>query len=759
MNIYAGVKKETADNILINGSLYASAKEWTINSANTLTQNDGYVSIKCTSTGTGTYPNYQAFSIVSGDTSDTVQILYAYAKVRGKTTNVSYPRVYLSSYKNGVAEVVYSNLMSIDGKIGTELNDGEWHTVSYRAVTYNIDTQNYWDYFRIAFGISASTINDEMDIKEVFLVNLTETFGRGNEPSKEWCDENLTNYADKIAITTCKGVAKKIKRAYGGVKKETADNILTNGSLYASAKEWTINSANTLTQNDGYVSIKCTSTGTGTYPNYQAFSIVSGDTSDTVQILYAYAKVRGKTTNVSYPRVYLSSYKNGVAEVVYSNLMSIDGKIGTELNDGEWHTVSYRAVTYNIDTQNYWDYFRIAFGISASTINDEMDIKEVFLVNLTETFGRGNEPSKAWCDENLTNYLDEIPITNCKGIAKKLIKGYIGVGGVARPFFSDEKKLFYYGNANDLSVARTRLRAASVSNYALFAGGLHGTVYEDVVDTYSSNLVKGTAANLPQYAMEMCAGSVGDHAVFAGGQMGTSSYYNGVVAYDLNLTKNTSISNMSNRRNRGATGNVEDYILFAGGSTTRTVDAYSSKLVKQSLSDLSGSRNDFLGLKIGEHCIFPGGASGVTPYATVDIYDKNLVKSTATALSTARRHFMGAVTGEHALIAGGVINSDGDTTSTVETYDSSLVKGTVANLTANSAWNFATSLKGFAIFPYVSDGVTDVYSENLVKQSLEYYGKVRHNAPGTSVGDYAIFAGGGENDTCVATTDVYQIIE
>ena len=59
------------------------------------------------------------------------------------------------------------------------------------------------------------------------------------------------------------------------------------------------------------------------------------------------------------------------------------------------------------------------------------------------------------------------------GKARKVKKAYVGVGGVARPFFG-AGKLAYYGAITNLSYSRKNLAAATVGNYALFAGGFGG---------------------------------------------------------------------------------------------------------------------------------------------------------------------------------------------------------------------------------------------------------------------------------------------
>ena len=57
------------------------------------------------------------------------------------------------------------------------------------------------------------------------------------------------------------------------------------------------------------------------------------------------------------------------------------------------------------------------------------------------------------------------------GKARKVKKGYIGVGGIARLFYSAEQKLERYGNITELSYGRYNLAATTIGEYALFGGG------------------------------------------------------------------------------------------------------------------------------------------------------------------------------------------------------------------------------------------------------------------------------------------------
>ncbi len=184
-------------------------------------------------------------------------------------------------------------------------------------------------------------------------------------------------------------------------------NTIENGSLSNGVENWTTNSNYSYNSNGEYTTLTCNVNGTGTLPTYQAFN-VTGQFEDTNQVLYITATVRAPTTNTSYPRVYISEYPNGVIEnLTYYNL--------TCENDGEWHTLTTQLKTYNSNTGNYYDYVRIAFGILDSTQGDAMDIKNVGVYNLTQIFGRDNEPTKKWCDKYLNygiEYIEYAPLTD-----------------------------------------------------------------------------------------------------------------------------------------------------------------------------------------------------------------------------------------------------------------------------------------------------------------------------------------------------------
>lgn len=75
---------------------------------------------------------------------------------------------------------------------------------------------------------------------------------------------------------------------------------------------------------------------------------------------------------------------------------------------------------------------RIDFDHNYST--GTMYVDGVMLIDLTAAFGSGKEPDKAWCDANIPYFTGSktVMYEGATAKARKIVKGYIGVNGVAR---------------------------------------------------------------------------------------------------------------------------------------------------------------------------------------------------------------------------------------------------------------------------------------------------------------------------------------
>lgn len=90
-----------------------------------------------------------------------------------------------------------------------------------------------------------------------------------------------------------------------------------------------------------------------------------------------------------------------------------------------------------------------------------------------------------------------------------------------------------------LSVARSFLAATSVGEYAIFAGGAEDGGQQDgsdgsaVVDVYDTSLTRSVATSLSVGRRNLFAASIGDYALFAGGYDADGSYSTVVDAYKV----------------------------------------------------------------------------------------------------------------------------------------------------------------------------------------------------------------------------------
>ena len=136
--------------------------------------------------------------------------------------------------------------------------------------------------------------------------------------------------------------------------------------------------------------------------------------------------------------------------------------------------------------------------------------------------------------------------------AKKVTKGYIGVGNAAKLFFSagPESATLSKKTTLTLATARFSFGAASVGNYALFAGGgiappsgsSHSSTNTNTVETFNKSLTRGTTTSLPFSPRGPVTLSTETYAIIGGGVYNDSRYndtnsVSSAVAYDSNLTQ------------------------------------------------------------------------------------------------------------------------------------------------------------------------------------------------------------------------------
>lgn len=281
-----------------------------------------------------------------------------------------------------------------------------------------------------------------------------------------------------------------------------------------------------------------------------------------------------------------------------------------------------------------------------------------------------------------------------------------------------------------LGTARHEMGAATVGNYALFAGGRNsgntGAANLKTVDAYDASLTHTLPTTLNSNKATMGAATVGNYAIFAGGHTGNNGYTSIVNAYDSSLTRSIPTS-LNNAVNNLAATSVGNHALFAGGylsdGYSDDVNAYDVSLTRSLLSGLSLGRAILAATTIGNYALFGGGFVNGIPYANVDVYSSSLTKLSVAELSEAKYNLMATTVVDYALFAGG---RSGIALDTVDSYDTSLSKKNVAPLSTGIYSGAATSLENYALF---AGGYTDVSTLMGVVNVYEFVGGAKITVP------------------------------
>ncbi len=336
-------------------------------------------------------------------------------------------------------------------------------------------------------------------------------------------------------------------------------------------------------------------------------------------------------------------------------------------------------------------------------------------------------------------------------------------------FENCEVKTLEKHDLENLTVGRSELAAASVGNYALFAGGRAyngGSYYSPVVDAYNISLIHSTPTELNAGRLELAATGGQGYALFGGGfgSKGSDTYYSTVDAYSENLV-HTMPNELSEGRYRLAATTNGTYSLFAGGqnyytdTNFATVDAYDNNLVHSTAVDLTAERARLAVTRVANYALFAGGlwykeGSGYGR-RNVDVYNDSLVHSTAADLYD-MVDYLGATSLENYAIFNSWDNW-------IDVYDSNLAKMTLIYWAQGGSHLAATTNGCFALFGgggYGSRFTSRLagLDKNLVFHQFEDLSEARGELAATTVGNYALF-GGGSSPTTTATVDCYEYVE
>lgn len=232
----------------------------------------------------------------------------------------------------------------------------------------------------IRFG-NTGAVGDTMYQDGICLVDLTETFGEGNEPDKAWCDTHLNYFEGTIYISKDGYIANNMVKD-PAFKQNFTDNY---DIIY-------------------YSSANGTAYGWAQYPIYgdshyekQNFVYLVG--SENVPEMYTESKF--KLPVMSNHKYYCSmmvliNFENAKTVEIFFPYAPTYSNVHEVIQPFKWTKVS--GITQHADNfMSRWRFDMNNVG-EASTVW----FTEMICIDLTETFGAGNEPSREWCDANIS---------------------------------------------------------------------------------------------------------------------------------------------------------------------------------------------------------------------------------------------------------------------------------------------------------------------------------------------------------------------
>lgn len=457
--------------------------------------------------------------------------------------------------------------------------------------------------------------------------------------------------------------------------------------------------------------------------------------------------------------------------------MSI-GNNGTAVNiNSDYENIGWDIVgTWNIMdvTVGNWVHWALVRNGSTLTVYKNgvalgtKAISKTLTINLSKNAAIGVNPAY---NNNFIGYIEEFRISNVarwisnfsvpnapcetkeKSVGKRIDKGYIEIGGVARPFWGFADKLAYYGTITGLSAARGYLSAATVGGKAIFAGGAlaNSSAGYKEVDVYDESLTHSMAESLKTIKGKMSSTTVGENALFMGGMWINDLIYKDVEVYNKSLTHSLA-EDLSESKILGAATTVGNYAIVAGDSPTNyhtaslSVEVYDESLTHSRLDDWTWNRFDVAVTTVDGKALFAGGDNYDLAYTGVDVYDESLTHSLAEDLSIGAIASGATTVGQFAIFAGG----DHYHKAIVDVYDESLTHSLAEDLSIGRMCMAAVTLGKYAIIAggsgntYGSSGyaTVDIYDESLTHSVGRDLSIGRGRLAATVVGNYAIVAGG-----------------
>lgn len=321
----------------------------------------------------------------------------------------------------------------------------------------------------------------------LMFIDLTAIFGAGNEPDKATCDGIPFLDANTVALVnwwvpTEQPRARKIDKAYIGIPTKTTKKSYSVTNMVG--KIGNFESADMSNSGEGYVYCNATHAKYGQRAMLLTGSVERIETTYILrQLNVGYVQPTLTPSHKYYARVEVYQETKAGTVDIYWPINEPSFFSGLSGPAGQWNMLSAVNTRDKFPAGNYQ--MRIDYNNQANAASMWFD--GLMLVDLTATFGAGNEPDKAWCDANIP-FTDSTVMVQwwdptIVEVARAVKKTYIGdPDGKARLWFSSSE-VWVLNAQVPVGSKSVVLGVGSLDEYTggQFTVGADSTVYTGIV--------------------------------------------------------------------------------------------------------------------------------------------------------------------------------------------------------------------------------------------------------------------------------------
>lgn len=303
---------------------------------------------------------------------------------------------------------------------------GQWNMLSAVNTRATFPAGTYQ--MRIDYNNQANAASMWFD--GLMLVDLTAVFGAGNEPDKAWCDANIPFTTSTTTVQwwepTTQSRARKISKMYVGVPTKinklsyTVTNMVGDIGSFESGT-WKLTTAE---KEYTYLATAQKKYGSNSLQ-------MKGDTS-VFERTYSPRNSNGMVqptldpTHKYYVRVETYQAEAAGSVDIYWPIAEPSMLSGQSGPAGQWNICSSVVDRNSFSAGSY----PMRLDYNNANTSGTMWFDGLVLVDLTATFGAGNEPDKAWCDANIPFTDSTVTVQwwdpTLVQVARKIKKAYIG---------------------------------------------------------------------------------------------------------------------------------------------------------------------------------------------------------------------------------------------------------------------------------------------------------------------------------------------